>query len=169
MTRPASCRLLLTLLLAASACSEQIEVENARGELLEGSIKALLGPQDREQHTLTIEFKLRDEEGDDQKLHLEVCQATDAGDLTACGFPYQGEDSDGTGFLFTLPDGDPATHRFVWDYTCGRVLEEGRIEDTLPETSYIVRARISGTRNTVTSPAFTLADFEIQDVPPCLR
>ena len=150
--------LLLLTTLALAGCTEQIEVANAAAQIVSVDEIAALPTQE-----VSVTYDITDEEGDDQQLSMEVCEA----DGSACGLPFQGKYSDGVTFVPTAPARSIQTHKFTWDAGCGRVVE-GQLVETQLETSYIFRLGILKRPETIQeSTPFTLSELGLMALPDC--
>lgn len=157
--RALSLTLLLPLLLLATACGDSLEQGN-----LEANITAV-GPIALDaQNRIFITYALRDLEGDDQDITLEICEK----DAQKCGTPNpKGKNSGSLKHLPTLPANTDVTHTFSFDTACGRIVDDKTVPFTL-NTPYIVRVQINDTEKSLTSPEFTLtADLGLTAIPPC--
>lgn len=149
----------LLMLLLTAACADSIEQEN-----LEANVTAIgpiaLDAQDR----ILITYALRDYEGDDQNITLEICEAN----AQRCGTPNPAARNVGSlHSLPTIPARTDVTHSFTFDTACGRLVNNAATPFNL-NTPYTVRITIQGTENTLESPPFTLGDnLGLTTIPDC--
>ena len=118
-----------------------------------------------EQQSVDLLYTLRDEEGDDQKIRVEVCHD----DGTQCGFPIEGRGSDGTIHIPTMRFSQDTQHLFRWDIGCGRIVGD-QIQETSLSQDYQIRILIRGTGSTLQTETFRLDDNpSATSLPTCSR
>jgi len=150
---------LLLLLFTAGACADSLEPGN-----LDATVTAV-GPIALDaQNRILITYALRDLEGDDQNITLEICEKY----ATKCGTPNpKGKNSGSLKSLPTLPAHTDVTHTFSVDTACGRIVDNITVAFNLT-TPYIVRIQVKGSDNFLTSPEFTLgSDLGLTAIAPC--
>lgn len=157
----------LTLMVAITAiagCSEQIVVADEPAELPDAPAASWL-----DDGLVALDFTLRDDEGDDQDLRVEICEGTSSEDASRCGFPFQGPGSDGVDFVPTAPAGQVIPHRFVWDVGCGRV-GAGEVFASALDASYVARVTVldDNGASKVSAP-FTLTELGATQLGACER
>lgn len=125
-----------------------------------------IGPISFDGNSVLVEYTLRDREGDDQSIEVDVCERSpDSPDV--CGTPAEGAASDGRNFLPTVPRGEDVEHRFAWNVGCGRVWGGSCLETEL-DASYGFRIRLKRHDQTIDSESFRLGEeFEMESVPAC--
>lgn len=115
--------LTLLLVLALTSCVREVDIENARGEIT--SIGALAMD---DAHNVVIPFTVRDLEGDDQAVAVDICDAP--GDN--CGVAFHGG-GDPLDRLPTIPKNSDVLHEFHWAAGCGRYLDDGFVPQALDD------------------------------------
>lgn len=161
---------LIAALFLIVGCEETIEVGNLDAEVTTiGPIEASGFVQFDEEtqgfSQVRIRYTLRDYEGDDVAVSVEVCEE-DAPDT--CGAPFRGYGGDGVSRVPTAPFDSDVPHVFEWIAGCGRIVGDS-VEPTDIEASYIARVRVRGTSGApIVSQPFRLGDmgFE-QDTMRC--
>ncbi len=150
---------LLLLLLATAACADSLEQSN-----LDATVTAV-GPIALDaQNRIFITYALRDLEGDDQNITLQICEK----DAKQCGTPNPKAKNTGSlKSLPTLPAQTDVTHTFSFDTACGRIVDTKNVAFSLT-TPYIVRIQVQDSENHLDSAEFTLgADLGLTAIPPC--
>ncbi len=115
-----------------------------------------------------IGYALRDFEGDDASVEIEICEE---GDESTCGTPFRGFGGDGLSRLPTIPVDTDVAHRYEWEAGCGRIVTLAET-DTRYDTNYVARIRVAGTnQEPLQSPSFTLQElgFDPEGQLPCSR
>lgn len=125
-----------------------------------------VGPVTNGERAVMVDYALRDHEGDDQTVDVDICESTD-GEPEACGDAVQGIGGDGTETVPTVPRGDSVTHRFAWAAGCGRVVD-GSCTETDVSTTYVARVSLEDVDDAATSAPFSLGeDLGFDDPPEC--
>lgn len=125
-----------------------------------------IGPIDRAGDQVTVDFSLRDAEGDDVTVRARVCESTDQGEAgETCFRPAEGTASDGISLLPTTPKDTDVPHRFAWAVGCG--LGNGGCESPSLGTEYVVRLITDDGNEQITSAVFTLGDIGFEAIPSC--
>ncbi|MFP4599811.1 MAG: hypothetical protein ACLFVJ_16250, partial [Persicimonas sp.] len=123
---------------------------------------------------VSIPYLVRDREGDDQQIRVEICE-WDGERASACGSAVQGPGGDGTAFVPTTPAGSCVLHVFHWDVGCGRFVPANGgspQREILEDVDQQLVARISvvgaDTPPAITEP-FALSEEELgfNAVPEC--
>jgi len=92
-----------------AACTTTIDVADTPPEITR------IGPLSIQGDQLVVEYSIRDLEGDDARILVEVC-------TTTCGVAFEGANSDGTQRVTTAPFDSDVPHIFVWDLNCGSLV-----------------------------------------------
>lgn len=125
-----------------------------------------IGPIDKDGDQVTVDFSLRDAEGDDVTVRARLCEATSEGEVgDTCYTPAEGTASDGISLLPTTPKDTDVPHRFAWAVGCG--LGNGGCESPSVETSYVMRLTTDDGNEQITSAVFTLGDIGFETLPSC--
>ncbi|MFW5966913.1 MAG: hypothetical protein ACOCV2_05310 [Persicimonas sp.] len=122
---------------------------------------------------VAIPYLIRDREGDDQRIRVEICTADD-GEVDECGTAVRASGDDGTFFVPTTPAGACVLHVFYWDVGCGRFVTD----DETPERRLIedvdqpLVARVSvvdSDDDPVETRSFALSDddLDFDTAPAC--
>lgn len=157
----------------AMGCETTIDVDNVPTRVTSvGPIEASSLVQIDDQSTafsqVRIGYTLRDFEGDDASIEIEICEEADDSN---CGAPFRGYGGDGVTRLPTIPFDTDVPHYFEWEVGCGRLVGTELVE-TEPTVSYVALIRVAGSgEQPVRSPAFRLEDlgFEPDGEIPCSR
>lgn len=149
----------LKILLASGllgACTTTIDVADTPPEVTQ------IGPFSINADQLSVEYAIRDLEGDDARLLVEIC-AID------CGIAFEGPDSDGTQRVTTAPFDTDVPHIFVWDLNCG-MLSGTEVVAVDATTDYRIRITPEG-GEPVESSTFRLSDLGLSEsfTPVCSR
>lgn len=152
------------LVLILSGCSDQIVTPNQPAQISDaGPVRtSIFDPTSPA--LIEIPYTIADEEGDDQQIIVEVCLADD----TACGYPIQGQGSDGTSYVPTQVGGQPVQRRFVWDIGCGRLSASDRLATELDQ-EYIAKVSVQGSQTVAKTEPYSLNDLGLSSLPPCGR
>ena len=151
---------LATLLALAAGCGPgQVDQFNNPAEI------TAVGPVSFDGTEVLIDYTLRDQEGDDQSLSVEICAGDESSQKT-CPTPVQGTGGDGIDLVPTVPRATDAEHRFAWAVGCGRVDGDSCV-DSKTNTEYTVRLSVDGTDEQASSEPFTLEDLSADALPEC--
>lgn len=149
------------LVCGVAACSETIDIDNADARIT--SVGALdVVNADGAPRFVDVNYSVRDFEGDDVDVIVEVCQA----DGSDCGVAWQGAGADGTFRVITQPYDTDVPHVFRWDVGCGLVIGEART-DADPAASLIFRISVAETGIALDSMPFSLSDLGFAALPAC--
>ena len=169
----------LTALVVAAlvGCGDDVRVPNRLPELLcaapdadqddgaqPGCLEEVTVGVEDNGEAVAIGYRIRDEDGDDQQVTVEICEAHDR---TSCGFAFRGG-GDGGEWVPTDPFGGAATHVYHWRFGCGWLLPASG-ERRLPELTESLVARVSlpGTEEARTSEPFSLQDLGLGELAGC--
>ncbi len=140
----------LLFALVATGCVREIDIENRDARIT--SIGPL-GLDDAD--NVIVQYTIRDPEGDDQDLQIEICTAPGE----QCGFAAEGIGGDPTSRVPTVPAGTDVTHEFRWAPWCDRWRGTERIPSE-PDQEYVVGITVlTGSASPVYSEPFTLTDL----------
>ncbi len=106
---------LLILAVLALSCSETIDVPDTPVEVTS------IGPIELAASNVVVNYTLKDFEGDDAEITVEIC------DGASCGVAFEGSGSDGTLRVPTVPRDTDVPHVFTWDIGCGLWLNDERV------------------------------------------
>lgn len=154
---------IIILLLGLSGCSETIDIDNAEAQIT--SVGALdMVTESGVPRYLDVAYSVRDFEGDDVDIVVEVCDA----DGTSCGVAWQGPGGDGTFRVITEPYDTDVAHVFRWDVACGLVIADARADADLSKSS-VFRISIQGADRHLDSMPFALSDLGFTALPACVE
>jgi hypothetical protein len=127
----------------------------------------------RDGNALVIPYLLRDREGDDQRIKVELCE-WDGSEAVSCGVAVQSAGGDGTSFVPTTPAGTCILHVFYWDVGCGRFVatDNGGTPQKVfidgVDQALVAQVSVIGSEEepTQTEP-FTLEGIGFESVPEC--
>jgi hypothetical protein len=122
---------------------------------------------------LVLPYLIKDIEGDDQAIKVEICQ-WDGQEATACGVAVQARGGDGSTFIPTTPAGSCILHLFYWDVGCGRFVgtdggaSPSRAMIDSVDDQLVARVSVVGSDEAPrqTEP-FSLADIGFDSLPEC--
>ena len=139
-----------------TACTTTIDVADTPPEITR------IGPLSVQGDRLLVEYAIRDLEGDDAEILVEVC-------ATECGTAFEGLNSDGTQRVTTAPFDTDVPHVFVWDLNCGSLVGTDVVA-VAAETEYLIRITPVG-GDSVESSTFRLSDLGLPSSfsPVCSR
>jgi hypothetical protein len=148
------------LALLGLGCGDQpLETQNRKAHVTS------VGPVEPNERFVEIQYTLRDREGDDQRVDVQICPADQV--PGGCLAPVQGLGGDGTNRLPTVPEATDVPHRFSWRAGCGLV-DGNQCQSADLQTSYVARIKVTGTNRSETSEPFTLGnDLQWNEVPTC--
>lgn len=138
-------RRLMFLCVVLSACSTSIDVGDTPAQVTQ------IGPVELVGTELRIHYALRDYEGDDAQIVVEVCEED------VCGVAFEGTGSDGTQRVPTVLADTDVPHVFVWNLGCG-ILVGTELVAVDAEAEYVVRITPEG-GEPAESHVFKLADL----------
>lgn len=152
--------LLISMTIVGGCGDQPLETSNRTARITS------VGPVELDERFVEIQYTLRDREGDDQNVDVEICPAASEGDRD-CMTPVQGLGGDGTERLPTVPKDTDVPHRYAWRVGCGLVDgEQCRTVDL--QTAYVARVTLGNADRSETSAPFTLSDdLQISEVPEC--
>jgi hypothetical protein len=151
------------LLLGLCGCSETIDIDNVEAQIT--SVGALdMVTESGVPRYVDVAYSVRDLEGDDVDIVVEVCDA----DGSSCGVAWQGPGGDGTFRVITEPYDTNVSHVFRWDVACGVVIADARADADLSASS-MFRIRIHGAETHLDSMPFALSDFGFSALPACVE
>jgi hypothetical protein len=140
------------LALFSMACTESFEILNEDG------VVRSVGPLERVGDGVEITYEVSDREGDDLELRVEVCEGTDGSQIDSCGTVFTKIGGDSLASVTTVPAGQNISHRLIWDYACGRLVDGERV-DSDAAIDYTIRVSVvDGEDAAVLSPSFRLGD-----------
>ncbi|MBA2663244.1 MAG: hypothetical protein H0U74_13205 [Bradymonadaceae bacterium] len=152
--------LLILALVLTPGCADRVEVGNLTAEI------TAIGPiAIDDDGRLAIAYALRDDEGDDQDVIIEICEAPGE----RCGEPDPRGNHGGhtTTNLPTRPARTDVGHVFRWDLGCGRVIDNSTVAFELGRP-YRVRITIIDGGNERSSTNFTLGEeLGLTTLPDC--
>ena len=185
--------------LSTSACDESIDIPNAPATIpavgdidppVEGcnaevtttdtgadATDAGAAPErvrvSRDDSALVLPYLIKDREGDDQRIKVELCRLSD-GEAVDCGVAVQAAGGDGSNFVPTTPAGTCILHVFYWDVGCGRFVgtdsaespQQVMIESVDEELVAQVSVPRSDEEPTRSEP-FTLSGIGFESMPAC--
>lgn len=133
--------------LSLTGCAREITIENQEGHV------SSIGPIELDEAAnVIVHYTLRDPEGDDQDIRVDVCSAPDED----CGIAVEGLGGDSTTRLPTVPAATDVPHEFRWAQRCGRWQGQDLVESKL-DRSYVVGITVTNSpTGTVYSEPFTL-------------
>ena len=144
-----------------AACSETIDIGNADARIT--SVGALdVVSESGAPRYVDVTYSVRDFEGDDVDVIVEICRA----DGTACGVAWQGPGADGTFRVITEPYDTDVPHVFRWDAACGAVIADARVDAELGVSS-LFRVSVLGADTHLDSLPFSLTDLGFVALPAC--
>lgn len=154
-------------------CETTIDVANLETQVtsvgpIEASSLVQLDDDTQGFSQVRIGYSLRDYEGDDASIQVEICEV---GEDSNCGIPFRGFGGDGLSRLPTIPVDTDVPHIYEWAPGCGRIVGLERVETSL-DISYFARISIAGGEGEpVESPEFLLSDlgFDAETEIPCSR
>lgn len=151
----------LTILIALAAvtgCAREIDIENQ-----DASVTSI-GPIDlNSAGNVVVPFTVRDHEGDDQTVLVQICDAPDEG----CGTAVVAPGSDPLDRLPTVPRRTDVLHEFRWDVWCGRWFGQ-ELEPSDLDSEYVVRIEvITGEAEPVYSEPFSLSGLGATEEGSC--
>ncbi len=127
----------------------------------------------RDGDALVIPYLIKDREGDDQRINVELCE-WNGSEAVNCGVASQAAGGDGTSFVPTTPADTCILHVFYWDVGCGRFV--GTDDGANPQQAFIesvdqelvARVSVVGSEEepSRTEP-FTLEGIGFESVPEC--
>lgn len=156
--RPVRLPILLVVLVLGAGCVRDIEVENQE------AIITSVGPLEIDARSnVVVLYTIRDAEGDDEDVRVEICEAPE----DDCGTAVEGLGGDPTQRVPTVPQGTDVLHEFRWNPWCGRYVGTDRVTTELA-TEYVAAVRVlrSETPPVVSSP-FTLEGLGVVEARDC--
>lgn len=152
----------------STGCGEGIDVPNAAAEVSQ------VGDPDGDDATdiervdasLSIPYLIRDREGDDQRLLVEICTLTAEG-IDRCGVAVQGPGGDGANFVPTTPAGTNLLHVFHWNVGCGRFVNTQRVQAAPDEPLVAQISVVDSDAEPARSAQFTLDEVGFDALPDC--
>ena len=108
-----------------------------------------------------VEYSLRELEGDDTDVLVQVCDASDV-----CGAAWQGPGRDGTSRVTTVPFDTDVPHIFRWNPSCGRVVGSG-LESVGLDDSLRFRVQVVDSASGLDSATFTLREMGFLTLADC--
>jgi hypothetical protein len=127
----------------------------------------------RSDDSAVIPYLLRDPEGDDQSIKVELCQ-WDGQEASQCGVAVQGRGGDGSNFVPTTPAGACILHVFYWDVGCGRFVgtdnggspSRAMIESV--DQQLVARVSVVGSDEApMQTEPFSLEEIGFESLPAC--
>lgn len=152
--------LLATCVGTLAACQTAVDVENTVGQVTSVSNVRVVDVSGLAEF-VEVDYTVRDREGDDLDVLVEVCDAMDV-----CGVAWQAPGADGTYRVTTEPFDTDVPHVFRWDTGCGRVLN-GASEVVALNDALTLRISVEGGETSMASPAFTLEQLGFGELPEC--
>ena len=154
--RPYVC--LLGMIAAATGCVREIDTLDEPAEVTS------VGPiATDDADNVVVSYTLRDFEGDDQTVRVEVCTV----DGEECGPAVQAPGGDPTTRVPTVPENTDVLHTFHWNPWCGRYVETDLVGSEI-DAQYIVSIEVLGTETgPVTSEPFTLESVGLVSAGDC--
>lgn len=150
----------LTAMFVWLGCGETIEVDDRPAQVT-GVDAALAVELAGQPQFVEVTYTLRDYEGDDIDLEVEVCDASNT-----CGVAWQAPGADGTYRLPTEPFDTDVTHVFRWDVGCGRVLG-GAVEGVNLTDELRLKISVLDGESSAETPVFSLETLGFVAVPAC--
>lgn len=149
MTRALSTIWLVCLTLAAVGCGDDdLDLPNRDAELSEVSVEPV------DANRAAVWYTVRDAEGDDQAIAVELCAA----DGDGCVVPQPAAGGDGLATIPTVPAGQPVRHVFHWTLDCATLDE---LEALAPDGPYIARVTVVRAGVSAESEPFGVEDLGI--------
>lgn len=138
-------RRLMVLCVVLGGCSTSIDVGDTPPQVTQ------LGPLELIGDELRVHYALRDFEGDDATIVVEICEED------VCGIAFEGRNSDGTQRVPTALFDTDVPHVFVWNLGCG-MLVGTEVMAADAEAEYRVRITPEGGEG-VESHVFKLSEL----------
>lgn len=145
---------------ALAACQTAVDVENTTAQVTSVSDVRVVALAGIAQY-VEVDYTLRDREGDDVDVIVEVCDASDV-----CGVAWQAPGADGTYRVTTEPFDTDVPHVFRWDAGCGRVLDGASAALALGD-ELTLRVSVEGSDEGLSSPVFALERLGFVELPEC--
>lgn len=120
------CLLFLLLVSLATSCVREVTIENARAEVTS------VGPLADSDGNVLIYFTLRDLEGDDQAVGVDICDAPGV----RCGVAFLAG-GDALDRLPTIPKDSDVLHETHWHPGCGRYIDDDFVAQS-PADDFVV-------------------------------
>lgn len=136
---------LLILVVFALSCSETINVPDQPVEVTS------VGPIELSTANVLVHYTLKDFEGDDAEITVEICEGS------SCGVAFEGAGSDGTLRVPTVPRDTDVPHIFSWDIGCGLWRNDERVGVDITAEYTVVVTPLGG--EPFESEAFILEDL----------
>lgn len=150
----------LTAMFVWLGCGEIIEVDDRPAQVT-GAEAALGVEVSGELRFVDVVYTLRDYEGDDVDLNVQVC---DAGGR--CGAAWQAPGGDGTYRVPTEPFDTDVPHVFRWDVGCGRAVGAS-VEGVGLTDELRLKIGVVGSDSSAETPVFTLETLGFEAIPEC--
>lgn len=145
-------------IVAATGCVRDVET------LDEPAVVTSIGPiTTGADGNVVVSYTLRDFEGDDQTVRIEICDA----DGEDCGPAVQAPGGDPTTRVPTIPENTDVLHTFHWNPWCGRYVGADLTASQI-DAEYIVSIEVADTETgPVTSEPFTLESVGLLNAGDC--
>lgn len=148
--------MLLCFAPALAACAQEVFIENLPAAVTSvGPIRAAADG------AVVVSFSLLDDEGDDQRVGVLICDAPGEG----CGVAHAGPGTPSLERVPTAPPGQETLHEFRWAPQCGRWDGTDNIASDL-DTPYVFGIELLETQAApVYSPEFRLDELGLAEFP----